>query len=163
DRVGRCLRYGLRCSAGGVQAKPRDRGRHILVAAARQVDQDQRRLAGLGCPQPRSKCERSGEGVRRLDGRNDPLRTRQQLKGLHRLRVGDWLVMRSTDLGEPGVFWPDSRIVESGRDGMRGPCLSVLVLEYEGTHAMQHPDLPSRDRRGMSTALDALTAGLKTV
>src|SRR6476469_11021336 len=46
---------------------------------------------------------------------------------------------------------------------MRGLCLSVLVLEYEGTHAMQHPDLPSRDRRGMSTALDALAAGLKAV
>ena len=72
-------------------------------------------------------------------------------------------IVRTTDLGEPGVFRPDSGIVQSGGDGMGGLGLAVLVLEYEGSHAMQHADFPSRDRRGMASALDALAAGLEAV
>ena len=39
---------GFRGRPGGVQPEPRDRGIHILVTAPGEVDQDQRRLAGLG-------------------------------------------------------------------------------------------------------------------
>ena len=99
----------------------------------------------------------------RLDCRDDSLRARQELKSVHCLGVGDRLVVRASNLGEPGVLGSYAGIVQSSGDGMGRLGLAVLVLENEGAHAMQHADLSCRDSRGMPLRLNALSASLESV
>jgi hypothetical protein len=66
---------------------------HVLVAAAGQVHEDGRLVGRI----PR-QLHRIGDGVRRLEGGNNPFEARQRLEPLERLRVGDVGVLGPADI-----------------------------------------------------------------
>ena len=60
----------------------------------------------------------AGEGVRRLERRDDPLAPRDELDRRERLVVGRRQVRRAPALLEPGVLRADARVVEARADGV---------------------------------------------
>ena len=108
-------------------------------------------------------AERAGEGVRRLDGGDDPLGRAQQAQRLHRLVVGRGDVLRAADRGEPRVLGPDARVVQAGRDRVGFDGLPVLVLEDEGSRAVQDAGAAALDRGGMARGVDPVAGGLDAV
>ena len=62
---------------------------HVLVAAPREVDQDDRAVGGTS----RASRMRVGDRVRRLERRQDAFEPRQRLEALERLGVGDVRVL----------------------------------------------------------------------
>ena len=69
------------------------------------------RFTTMIAPAPSSapSFERTGDGVRRLDGRDDALGAAQQRERVHRLGVGDRAVLGATDVLELRVLGADAR------------------------------------------------------
>ncbi len=111
------------------------------------------------------------DGVRRLEGRDDPLLLREGVERGERLVVGDALVARPPERGEVRVLGADGRVVEAGRDGVRREDLPVLVGEEERPRPVEDADAPrpeagrvlARARRTAPAGLDAdeLDAGVR--
>ena len=70
-------------------------------------------------PSSRPTCERAGQRVRALDGRDDALGAAEQRERVHRLGVGHRPVRRAAGVVQPGVLGPDAGVVEAGRDRVR--------------------------------------------
>src|SRR4051794_9203049 len=138
------------------------RGVHILVAAAGQVHHDRRRPAQLG-GQPGRDPRGAGEGVRALDGRDDPFGTAEQLERRHRLRVGDRFVAGPAGVVQPRVLGTDAGVVQSGRDRVRLDGLPVVVLKHVRPGPVQDPGRAAGDRRRVPPGLDPVAAGLEAV
>ncbi len=113
-----------------------------------------------------------GDGVGRLEGRDDALGARQQLERVEHLGVGDRLVAGPADRREVGVLGPDARVVEPGRDRVGLQHLAVLVLQQEALHAVHHarhargrpprrpPARPRPARASVSTKPAKMPAGV---
>ena len=114
-------------------------GVHVLVAAAREVD-DQDLPTGQRGREPRRVRDR----VRALERRDDALRRGQELQRLDRLGVRDGDVPCPPAVAELRVLRTDARVVESGGDRVRLANLSGLVLQQVGLVAVQHADLRRR-------------------
>ena len=82
----------------------------VLVAAAGEIDHHQVILRLL-----RRELEHLGDGVRRLERRDDAFELGQELKGLERLVIGRRQEGDAAEIGEPGMLGADARIVEARR------------------------------------------------
>src|SRR6185312_15628299 len=105
----------------------------------------------------------AGESVRGLDGGNDALGAAEEPQCLHGLAVGSREVRRTTDVGEPGVFRPDSRVVESGRDRVRLDRLTVVILKEVGARTVQDARTAAFDRRRVALRLDSVAGCLEAI
>src|SRR5690606_29194526 len=83
-------------------------GVHVLVAPPGQVAQHQRVRRQLP-----GQLDRLGNGMARLQCRQDPFGTDQPVEGLQRLVVGDAHVVRAPGFLQEGVLRPDARIVQA--------------------------------------------------
>ena len=115
------------------EAEPARRRLDVLVAAAGEVDQQQRVRAQLP-----AQHQRTGQRVRRLDRRDDALGAAEQREGLHRLGVGDRAVLGAADVVQVGVLRADAGVVQAGADRVRLDGLAVVVLQQVGAGAVQH-------------------------
>ncbi|MNI95628.1 hypothetical protein D3C73_1539280 [compost metagenome] len=68
-------------------------------------------------------------GMRRFESRNDSLSHTQQLQCIKRLRIGNRNILGAFNILEIGMLRTNTRIVQSGRDGMRLCNLSVFILQ----------------------------------
>src|SRR5207249_5598229 len=59
-----------------------------------------------------------------------------------------------------GVLGPDARVVEAGRDRVRGGDLPVVALEQIAHAPVQNPDVTGRHRGAVTAGGDAGAAGL---
>ena len=114
---------------------------------------------GPGCP-PAAAGAAATDHVRRLQRRQDALRSRERLEPGQRVRV-----RRAHVLGEAGVLQvrvlgPDARVVQAGGDRVREGDLSVGVLQQVAERAVQDARLPLRDRRAVFAEVHAAAAGL---
>ena len=139
------------------QPEPPGGGVDVLVAAAGEVDQDDRVRA-----EPAALAERAGERVGALDRRDDALGAAEQ-RGRPSIAsasvTGSY--RRAAGVGEPGVLGADARVVEAGGDRVALDGLAVLVLQDEGAGAVEDAGQPAGDRRRVPAGLDAVAAGLE--
>ena len=96
--------------------------------------------------------------MRRLERGNDALEFTQYLQRFDDDVVADRDVTGPAAFGEVGVFGPDARVVEARRDGVRLFDLTVIVLEQERSHAVQHAGLAETNSRA-ARRLDANELG----
>ena len=75
-----------------------------------------------------AELQRAGDGVRRLDGRDDPLGAAEQRKSLHRRGVRYRPVLGPPEVLEQRVLRADAGIVQPGGDRVGLAGLPVLVL-----------------------------------
>ena len=132
----------------------RDR-HHVLVAAARQADDDD-----AVADRARDLVER-GDRVRGLERAQDALGAREPLERGERLVVG----ARRGSVAAPGllpvrVLGPDARIVEAGADRVRVRDLAVRRRQHVALAAVQHADAAGAERRGVAAGRDALARRL---
>ena len=155
DLVDRAHRVSPRCRAAaasakdstlpsdpGVLAVPGEHGFDVLVAAPREVDQDdplarqaRRALDDLG-----EACELSSAG-------RIPSVRAEQVEGGDRLVVGGRGVLHPPLVVQPDVLRADRRVVEPGRDRVGGGDLPLLVLEHEGAGAVEHAERAAGEAR----------------
>src|SRR5690625_1384034 len=133
-------------------------GVDVLVAASGQVHDDDA-VGAEAFPDPAG----AGEGVRGLDGGDDALGTAEQAEGLHGLGVGDGFVDGSAGLCEVGVLGAHGRVVQARGDGVALPGLAVLVLQYEGTGAVEDAGAAGGDGGGGALGPGALSPGFEPV
>src|ERR1700730_7719107 len=88
-----------------------------------------------------------GERMRGFERRDDSLQLGANLKRRKRLRVGGGKISPPPRLLQPGMFRPDARIVEPGRDRMPLLDLPVGIRQQIGPVAMQHA-WPAAGERG---------------
>ena len=93
----------------------------------------------------------------RFERRDDALKLGQKLEGVQRFVVGGGKKRDTADVGEPGMFRPDARIVEAGGDRVGLVDLAILVHQQIGAVAMQHARPPAGDRGGMHPGVEAMT------
>ena len=98
--------------------------------------------------------------MRRLERRDDPLGLADPVEGCQSFSVGRSHVLGTPAVAQPGVLRADARVVEPGRDRVRFPRLTVLVLQEIGTGAVQHTGRATGDRGGDLVALAAYIFGL---
>ena len=81
--------------------------------------------------------------MRGLQGGHDALQARAQLEGGDSLGVGHGDVLDPLDVSQEGVLGADPRVVETGRDGVRGEDLAVFVLEQVRVAPVEHSGPPA--------------------
>ncbi len=146
-----CPAGHARGSAVELGARQVGHGADVLVAAARQVDQQV--LVGA---HRRRQLHRVGHRVARFERRDDALGAAQAVEGGERLVVGDADVFGAADVLQVGVLGADAGVVEAGRDRMRLGDLAVVVLQQVGAVAVQHAGRAADDRRRVLAAVEAL-------
>jgi hypothetical protein len=100
----------------------------IMTTAADDGIIGQRRVAADAGHQ----LAQRGDGMRRLEGRDDALTSGYQAQGVERLPIGGIEDLEASRDVERRELWPDAGIVEAGRDRVRFDDLAVLVLgRYE--------------------------------
>ena len=99
----------------------------VLVAAPREVDEQM-----LVAFHRRRQLHRVGDGVARLERRDDALGAAEAVERRQRLVVGDADVLGPADVVQPGVLGADAGVVEAGRDRVRLVDLAVLVGQHIG-------------------------------
>src|SRR4051794_7797870 len=102
----------------------------------------------------RVDVERTREGVRRLQRRDDPLGLREPLERGERLLVGAGEVDGAALVAEERVLRPDARVVEPGGDRVRVGDLPVVVGEDRRPRAVEHA-LPARAEARRACRFDA--------
>src|SRR5437763_530633 len=107
-------------------------------------------------------CDRRklGDGVRRLERRDDALAPREEGERVERLMVGARDVVHATGLAERRMLGAHTGIIEPSRDRVRLAYLPGVVLEDEGPRAVQDTDTPADNRSGVLAARDPLPTGL---
>src|SRR5690554_4130320 len=131
-------------------------GCHVLVATAAQIDHNDMILG-----QRRRQLGDIGDGVRRLQRRDDALVLAQRLEPLQRLLIGDRHILNPLDVMQPGVFGTDARIIQTGRDRVGILNLAVFGLQQEGTVAVQYTRLTAFEA-GRMALVQTLTARFHT-
>gem|GEM_PF-2562505 len=97
-----------------------------------------------------------GQRVGGLQRRDDAFLAAAQVEGVQRLLVGDRGVLDTTDVMQPGVLGTDTGIVEAGGNRVGIDDLAILVLQQEGTVAVQHAGYAAVEAGGMLAGLDAV-------
>src|SRR5438067_1542894 len=154
SKVGAILDMPFSRSAEVEAGALRDRV-HVLVAAARQVDQDD-----LVFRQRRRQLDGVGDRVRGLERRDDALDAAAVVESGQRFLIGDRDVLRAFDVLQPGVLGTDARVVQAGRDRVGLDDLAVLVLQQVGAVAVQDAREAGAQRRRMLAAVNALARRL---
>ena len=108
ERAGQATRHDAAVPLLVEQAEPLRRRLHILVTAARHVHHDDRARAQL-----LTQLQRTGHRVGRFDRRDDALGPAQQPERIHRLGVGDRLVLGAPGVLEVRMLGPDTGIVQT--------------------------------------------------
>src|SRR5690606_36999152 len=129
----------------------------ILVTASREVDDDRAARAQLT-----AEADRSSKSVRGLDRWQDPLGAAEKTECLHRLRIGDRPVLGTADVSEERVLGAGAGVIKSGRERVRGPGLTVLVLKHVRLRAVQHAGPSTGDRRGVAAGLHTVACRFAT-
>lgn len=108
-------------------------GANVLVATAREADEDRLILAhGLG------QLHGIGHGVAGFQCGDDALGAAQIVKGVQRFGIRDAHVLRALDLLQPGVLWAHAGVVQARADRMGLGDLAVFILQDESAVAVQH-------------------------
>ena len=84
-----------------------------------------------------------------FEGADDPLRAGQQREGVERLGVGRADIVGPAAVLQVGMFRPDRRIIEPGRDRPAVGDLPVLVLQHIGLGAVQDAGPAAQQGRAM--------------
>ena len=129
---------------------------HVLVAAARQVDQQDRVLRQLDGARRQAcaiACDDSSAG-------RMPSSRPSRWNAVERRRVVDPGVFGAADLAQPGVLGSDRRVVEAGRDRVRQLDVAVGVLQHVAARALQHAGAAAGEARRVLARRDAAPAGL---
>ena len=134
---------------------------HVLVPAAREVEDDDGRVDALG-PQLSNELGERGHGVRGLQRRNDALGLRQHRQRLQGTAIVHTSIARTPGGVEHGVLGADARVVEAGGDGVCLLKLPVLRLQHQAAHAVIHADPARRDRGGVPVGVHAVPGRLDT-
>src|SRR5690606_26672512 len=108
-------------------------GEHVLVAASAEIHHDDLVTAHL-----RRAPDDLGEGMARLQRRDDALETGEKLERLERLMIEDRNIFDPATVLQPRMLRADARIVEAGRDRMTLLALPVFGMQQIGAVAMQH-------------------------
>ena len=106
---------------------------HILVAATRQIDQDDF-IFGQSC----SKLGGIGQSMARLQCRDDAFDAAAMMECLDRLVIGNRHVLRASAILQPCMLGADTGIIESGGHRMRFDDLTICILQQVGTISMQY-------------------------
>ncbi len=106
----------------------------------------------------RRQLHHLGDGVRRLQRRNDAFQPRQQLKRRERFVVGGGQIIDPAGLVQPGMLRTDAGIIEPRRNRMRVLDLAVIVHQQIGAVAMQHAG-PAAGDRGRMQLGEAMARG----
>src|SRR5687767_3491172 len=117
----------------------------VLVAAARQVDEQDRVLRKLLRNLLYVRNRMSG-----FERRQDAFETRQLLEAGERVGVGRVIVFGAPDLLQPRVFRPHRRVIETGRDRMRRFDVAVCVLQHPRPRALQDTRCAAGEPRRMT-------------
>src|ERR1700682_2321341 len=96
---------------------------HVLITAAGEIEDDEVVLGKL-----REALDEAGECMSRFKSRNNAFGAREQSRGIESGVISDGIVLRASLVGEPGVLRTDGRIIEAGRNRMRGGDLAIFVL-----------------------------------
>src|SRR5690606_18103352 len=97
----------------------------ILVAAARQVDEDD--LIGA---HGRREFQRFGYGMRAFERRNDALLMGEHLEGGERFFIADRRIVGPLLIVKPRVLGSNSGVIKTSRDAVRQRDLAVIVLQH---------------------------------
>src|SRR5207302_10812492 len=138
-----------------LQARAPGNGMTVLVAAAREVDEQDRLLR-----QGARELGGMGERVRGFKSWDDALATAQFVKCVERFVVGHRDIFGAPAVLEPRVLRADAGVVEPGRDRMRCGDLPVRVLKKVSAVAVQHPGFASAQRRRVLAARQAFARSL---
>ena len=130
----------------------------VLVAAAGEIDHHEVILRLL-----RREIEHLGDGVRRLERRDDAFELGQELEGLERFVIGRRQEGDAAEIGEPRMLGADARVVEPGRDRVRLVDLPVLVHQQIGAVAVQHARPSAGNGGRVLAAVDAVSGSLDPV
>src|SRR5687768_16593551 len=90
-----------------------------------------------------------------LQRRYDTLIMAQGMECLQRLIVGYSDIFRTIAVLEPRVFRSDTRIIQTGRNGVGLDNLSILILNQIGAISMQYTRPPLCQGSSMLAALDS--------
>src|SRR5215471_8259837 len=131
--------------------------RHVLVAAAREPDQDP--FATIR----RGPALRARERVRALERGQDALGRATLAERGERLVVARGHVLDATDRLQERVLRSNARIIEAGRDRMRLLDLAVRVVKQHRERTVQHAGLAGEHRRGVLAERGPAAAGLDAV
>ena len=101
-----------------------------------------------------------GDGVARLERRDDALELGQLLECRQRLGVGCVGVLDAVRVAQPSVLRADGGVVQAGGDAVRELDLAVLILQHKRARALQHTESAARESSGVFAVDDALAAGL---
>src|SRR5207237_6132517 len=101
-----------------------------------------------------------GERVGGFEGAEDAFALRQGFERRQRLLIGRAEIFGAAAVLQMRVLRPDSRIIETGRDGPGIGHLSVLVLQEIGLGAVQDAWPPAKQRRTVLVAGEALPVRL---
>ena len=144
-----------RADARHAQPLALDHGVDVLVAAAREADQHDRRPGRARAPGARraaSACADSSAGM-------IPSSRHRRWKLSSASASVTAHVLGAAALGQERVLRPDARVVEPGRDRVALLHLPVLVAEHVRARAVQHRDARRRRSR-RACRVGAVAAGL---
>src|SRR5438445_35215 len=151
-------------TAVGRRGPPTHDDLKVLVAASGQADERDRVAA-----ERRGDLAEVGDGVRRLERRDDPLGPREEHEARERLRVGARDVLGATALREQRVLRTHPGVIQAGRDGVRLADLGaeelhpedvrLLAARVDRPHVHDALEPEERARRGARDAVLA-RAGL---
>src|SRR4029079_3702832 len=134
-------------------------GEDVLVAAPTQVHEDDLILA-----HGRRELSHLGEGVCRLERRDDALDARAHLKGVERLLVRCRHVAHPAGVAEPRMLGADAGIIEPSGDGVPLQDLAVTVLEQVGAVAVEDARAAAIHRCSMTVLdVESVATGLDAV
>ena len=105
---------------------------HILVATAREIEDDK-----VVFGQFRQALHETGNGMRRFQRGNNPLRARKQPRGIQGGLIGNGRVLRAALVRQPCMLGTDSRIVEPRGNGMRRGDLPIFVLQNVSVRSLK--------------------------
>ena len=76
--------------------------------------------------------------MRRFERRNNSFQTSQRFRCRNRRVVANRRIFRAPLLCQPGMFGPNTRIVESGGNRVRQRHLTIRALQNIGIGSLQH-------------------------
>ena len=103
-----------------------------------------------------------GQGMGRLQGRDDAFRARTQLEGGQRLYIRDSDIFHAARLMEPGVLGSDAGIVEARGNRVRVLDLTIRILQQIGSVAVQNAGAAGGKGSGVFASFNALACRLDT-
>ena len=114
------------------------RGNQVIVAGRRKALLEQIKSENPGVDAVQLDVADPGQGVRWLQGGDNPFQLRAQLERLQRLVIRRRTVFGPADVVQPGVFRPDARIVQTRRDRVAFEDLAVLVGIEQHQRGFEH-------------------------